>query len=347
MTPAAAAVAAPAAEFCEGVRVSAPGRLHLGFLDPGASLGRRFGSLGLVVEGLETRLELTRAARQAVTGAPGLDPAEIDRAAAHLAALQAATGLARPLHLALSRLLPAHAGLGSGTQLALAVGTAFARLHGLALPAAQVAQMLHRGLRSGVGIAGFERGGLLLDGGPQGDGRPAAVTSRLELPARWRVLLALDPARRGLSGAQEKQALATLPPFPRGLAAELCHRVVMQILPGAAAGDFKLFAEGLNRMQALLGAYFAPAQGGRAYTSPLVDGLMTWIAAHGDAAVGQSSWGPAGFAVVPSAEAALALLQAARAAGAVAPGLQLQLVQARNRGADVEILAAPAAAACA
>jgi beta-RFAP synthase len=341
------AVAASTASFPELVHVSAPGRLHLGFLDPGASLGRRFGSLGLVVQGLETRLELRLAGRQRVEATPGLDDAEAQRAAAHLETMQALTGLARPLHLRLLSLLPPHAGLGSGTQLALAVGMAFARLHGLPLGPADVARMLGRGLRSGVGIAGFEHGGLLLDGGPQADGRPALVTARLDFPSHRRVLLVLDPARRGLSGAQEKQALAQLPPFPRELAAELCHRVLMQILPGAAAADFPTFAEGLNRMQALLGGYFAPAQGGRGYSSPAVDALMRWIGRHGDAAIGQSSWGPTGFAILPSAEAATGLLQAAHAAGAVAPGLQLQLVQGRNHGAELSILAAPAAAACA
>lgn len=341
------ALAASAASTPELVRVSAPGRLHLGFLDPGASLGRRFGSLGLVVQGPQTRLELRLAGRPIVEAAAGVDPAELERAAAHLALMQAHTGLGRPLQLRLLEVLPPHAGLGSGTQLALAVGTAFARLHGLALGAADVAQILGRGLRSGVGIAGFERGGLLLDGGPQADGRPAAVTSRLDFPERWRVLLVLDPARRGLSGAQEKQALAQLPPFPRELAAELCHRVLMQVLPGAVAADFGCFAEGLNRMQALLGGYFAPAQGGSCYTSPAVDALMRWIGRHGDAAIGQSSWGPTGFAILPSAEAAAALLRSARAAGVVAPGLQLQLVQGRNAGADLQILAASPAAACA
>ncbi|MDZ5458249.1 beta-ribofuranosylaminobenzene 5'-phosphate synthase family protein [Azohydromonas lata] len=336
-----------AVQFRDRVRVSTPGRLHLGFLDPGASLGRRFGSLGLVVDGPHTALELAFAGRPHIEAAPGLDAAEVERAAAHLAALQAHTGLSRPLHLRLLELLPPHAGLGSGTQLALAVGMAFTRLQGLPLDAAQVAALLGRGLRSGVGIAGFERGGLLLDGGPQADGRPARVTSHLDFPQHWRVLLVLDPSRRGLSGAQERQALAQLPPFPREYAAELCHRVLMQILPGAAGADFPTFAEGLNRMQALLGGYFAPAQGGLSYTSPAVDAFMRWAGRHGDTAVGQSSWGPTAFAVLPSQEAADALLRAAHAAGAVAPGLRLLTVQGRNRGADIQFLAAAPAAACA
>ena len=40
--------------------VRAPGRLHLGFLDPSGTLGRRFGSLGLTIEGFETE-EIGRA----------------------------------------------------------------------------------------------------------------------------------------------------------------------------------------------------------------------------------------------------------------------------------------------
>ena len=44
------------------IRVCAPGRLHLGFLDPSGSLGRRFGSVGLVIDGFET--EVVICARQ-------------------------------------------------------------------------------------------------------------------------------------------------------------------------------------------------------------------------------------------------------------------------------------------
>ena len=103
------------------VSVRAPGRLHLGFLDPGGSLGRRYGSLGLVVDGFETQVDLSGATARRVTGATPSAQAEIDRAESHLHVLQRQTGLTQPLHLHLEKVLPAHAGLGSGTQLALAV----------------------------------------------------------------------------------------------------------------------------------------------------------------------------------------------------------------------------------
>lgn len=335
---------AEAAALQAGVRVAAPGRLHLGFLDPAATLGRRFGSLGLVVDGFETVVELRPADHEHDTAADAAGRLELPRARAHLdavrAALRSAGAELPPLHLHLAAVLPAHAGLGSGTQLALAVGRAVAELARHPLPALELARLTGRGLRSGVGIAGFEQGGLLLDGGPRADGRAALLLSRVELPAGWRVLLALDPRQHGLSGSDEKAALATLPPLSREASAEICHEVLMRVLPGAAGGEFTPFAAGLSRMQRLLGQHFAPAQQGSAYSSAAVGRLIEWVGAQTGAACGQSSWGPTGFAILPSTQAAESVLAAARAAGMVDPGLVLRTVAPRQRGATVSLLPA-------
>lgn len=340
----------PAAPGC---RVQAPGRLHLGFLDPSATLGRRFGSLGLTLEGFETTVDLVLSERDAVLAdAQAADDAaeraaDIERAAMYLQRLRRGCGLDEsrlpPLQLRLRQRLPAHAGLGSGTQLALAIGRAFAQLHGLSVDTPTLARWLGRGLRSGVGIAGFDLGGLLLDGGPgtvaavEHDGVPAVcpapLLSRLAFPSTWRLIVVQDQRLRGLSGQREKQAMASLPPLPQALAADVCHQVLMRVLPGAADADFALFACGLNRVQQVLGDYFAPAQAGRAYTSADVGHALQWMAEADAVAVGQSSWGPTGFAVLPDAERADALLRAARHCGVLPPGLQARVVAARNQGA--------------
>ena len=70
---------------------------------------------------------------------------------------------ARSLNLVHS--IPAHVGLGSGTQLGLAVGAALARLAGLQLSTDEIALAVGRGLHSGIGIATFQHGGFVLDGG--------------------------------------------------------------------------------------------------------------------------------------------------------------------------------------
>jgi beta-ribofuranosylaminobenzene 5'-phosphate synthase len=320
------------------VSVDAPARLHLGFLDPSGSLGRRFGSIGLVIDGPATQVEIGAAEDDAVFGTTPATHAELARAKTYLQRLREHTGRRAPLQMRLLQALPPHAGLGSGTQLALAIGAAFARWHHLDVSSATLATWLGRGLRSGVGIAGFDHGGLLVDGGPGADGRPAPLLSRVDLPAAWRVVLVQDARAHGLSGGDEKEALALLPPLSQSAAAEICHEVLMRILPGAALGEFTAFAAGVTQVQRVLGEHFAPAQRGRAFTSAAVGRFVQWLGGNENtprAAIGQSSWGPTGFAVLPSQASAEALLLAARAAGIIDTALDVSIVSARNHGALV------------
>ena len=323
-------------ESHDTVLLRAPARLHLGFLDPSASLGRRFGSIGVVIEGFETEVELSAALADRVTADTPEGHAQTDRAASHLRALRERSGRFEPLHLRLLQVLPAHGGFGSGTQLALAIGRAFAQWHRLDLGTPTLAHWLGRGQRSGIGIHGFDLGGLLVDGGPAADGRPAPLLSRIALPDDWRILVVQDAREQGLAGIDEQGAMAGLVAMPAARSAEICHEVLMHVLPGAAGAEFESFAIGVSRVQQLLGEYFAPVQSGRAYTSAAVGRLMDWIGASAHpAAIGQSSWGPTGFAIVESPSRAEALAQALRAAGLIEPGLVLRIVAPRNRGAEI------------
>jgi beta-ribofuranosylaminobenzene 5'-phosphate synthase len=325
------------------VRLLAPARLHLGFLDPAGSLGRRFGSIGLVVNGFDTEIELSASRCEQVSAPADTDPADVERALHHLRTLQRQSGRHEPMRLRLLRLPPAHNGFGSGTQLALAIGRAFAQWHGSNVSTPTLARWLGRGARSGIGIAGFDRGGLLVDGGPGADGEPGSVLARMPFPAAWRVLVVQDGAHRGLSGAAEADAIDTLPPLPQALAADICHQVLMRVLPGAASAEFAPFAAGITRIQRVLGEHFAAAQGGGAFTSAAVGRLIEWIAEFSTerhdqpgAAIGQSSWGPTSFAILPSQARAEAVVDAARAANVIAPSLMLHIVSGRNTGASID-----------
>lgn len=320
-----------------GVRVHASSRLHLGFLDPNASLGRRFASLGLVIDAFPTRLELSAAAEPGVHVLDRRQQGSALRLARYLETLQRETGRMQPVHVLLREAPPAHSGFGSGTQLALALGRAFCAFHGLELPTRRIAAILGRGERSGVGIAGFDQGGLLLDGGPGAGGTPAPVLARLDFPAAWRVLLVLDERIDGLSGAAERAAMDQLAPFPRALAADLCHHVLLKLLPAVIEQRFEPFAESVSRIQRQIGDYFAPAQGGSMYTSAAVAAFMDWLRAQGPAGVGQSSWGPTGFAILPSEAEARRLLALAQQQGAIDPALRTVVCSANNRGARVTL----------
>ncbi len=99
--------------------------------------------------------------------------------------------------------IPAHAGLGSGTQIALAVAAALRTLHGLPLDIGGDAATLSRGRRSGIGIASFDSGGVIIDAGNDDSGAPPPVVARMPFPDEWRVILVLDRTTEGLHGEDE------------------------------------------------------------------------------------------------------------------------------------------------
>jgi beta-RFAP synthase len=323
------------------VTVDAPARLHLGFLDPNATLGRAFGSLGLFVEGPGTRLVARRAEHERIDGI--VDDADRARIAQWLRTLRDAFG-GPTVALDVVHTVRPHSGLGSGTQLALAVGSAYARVAGVPATTAELAALLGRGARSGIGVHGFDVGGLLLDGGPSpaaapGGGTPslAPLLSRLPFPDAWRVLLVSDTSCSGLSGADERRGLAALAPFPQHLAAHLCHLVLMRVLPAVAEADFLPFARGLTEMQQIIGEYFAPVQGG-VFTSPDVELAVRAVAAQQPTGIGQTSWGPTGFAIVANEQDAKRALAAARQATRGKPQIECSVVAARNRGASIDAM---------
>src|SRR5262245_65220993 len=71
----------------------------------------------------------------------------------------------RPFHISMETAPEEHTGLGVGTQLGLAVAMAVAIECGHSdWPAAELAVRIGRGERSAIGVHGFERGGLIVEG---------------------------------------------------------------------------------------------------------------------------------------------------------------------------------------
>ena len=291
----------------DSVTVTAASRLHLGFLDMNGGLGRRFGSLGLAIDRPATCLTLRRSKTQSATGL------DAERALPYLETLRRHFGLAAAYDLTLHEAIPAHSGLGSGTQLALALGAALRRLEGIQRDPIQDAQLLRRGARSGIGLGLFERGGFIVDGGHGARTVTPPVLVRMEFPPQWRVIIVLDPHSEGVHGSAEHAAFAQLPDCPASLAGEICRLVLIQALPALVEQDIDPFGDAITRLQEIAGEYFAPAQGGAPYTSAAVARVIHDLQQQGAKGTGQSSWGPTGFAFAPSAEAAQFMCDAVQA----------------------------------
>ncbi len=279
-----------------GLRLEAPSRLHFGPLAWGTQAPRSFGGVGLMID------------------RPGIElvawPARDWRAEGPLAArvkqtIEQVEGALRdedvrvnPLHFEVRRAPAEHVGLGTGTQLSFAVARLMVESSGLAKPdAAALARWTGRGRRSAIGPLGFERGGLIVDGGHRRDdpGRLAPLISRLDLPAGWSVLVIVPNFPAGLHGPEESAAFQRWDGLPDTLTDRLCRIVLLGLLPAAAEGDLKSFGASLEDLQREIGRAFEPFQGGP-YAHPALAEWADWLRDQGLAGVGQSSWGPALYA---------------------------------------------------
>ena len=310
------------------VTVTVPARLHLGFLDLNGGLGRRFGSIGLAINGLKTSITFNAASQLRVTGP------ENERVRGYLQAMQRALDIENTCHVRIDEVVPAHAGLGSGTQIALAVAAGVRRFHGLPLDVRGDAIRLERGARSGVGIGLFDHGGLVVDGGRGPLTTAAPVVSRMPFPEQWRILVVLDPHRQGVHGPDEREVFSKLAPSSDAEAAHLCRLVLMKALPALAECDIAGFGSAIKEMQVLLGDYFAAIQGGSRFSSPDVAAALAALEDEGAYGIGQSSWGPTGFAFAPSAEEANRLVESIYRHPRCRD-LDIRTVAGLNRGAHI------------
>lgn len=312
-----------------GFRVSAPGRLHLGFLDLNGGTGRRYGSVGLAVDQPQTVIRVSTSERDEAHGP------EQERALGLIHRTTQALGLTGHYRVDVEAAIPAHAGLGSGTQLAIAIGAALMKLNGLSLSAQQLGDLAGRGSRSAIGMGAFEGGGFIVDGGRGAMSQPPPVLVQMPFPDDWRVILVLDRTLAGAHGDREAKAFAALPPFPEALAGTLCRLVLMQLLPGLKERDLDAFGTALTKIQEIVGGHFASAQGGSPWTSPAVGRIVKRFEALGATGIGQTSWGPTGFAFV-SSDAAAARLYHSLVGEATGLGLELVIARGRNTGALIE-----------
>jgi beta-ribofuranosylaminobenzene 5'-phosphate synthase len=181
----------------------------------------------------------------------------------------------------------------------------------------------------------------VVDGGCAEDDRPAPIVSHMRFPDRWRIIVILDPAHRGIHGAEEADAFRMLPAFREADAGQLCRLVIMKMLPAIAVEDIMNFGAAVTAIQSCLGTYFAPAQGGSPFTSPDVAAVVATLHREGAVGIGQSSWGPTGFAFAASSQEAERLAGIARAHPR-ARGLDIQVCAGFNRAAEI-IANAPSA----
>ena len=303
------------------VTVTTSARLHMGFFDLKGSTARKFGSLGLSIDSPCTQIVLTKGDEVAMDANCDETIVKIVENTVKFLKME------QKFSLGILQSMPQHAGLGSGTQMALAIGAGLNTLFNLNLTVLQIAKLSKRGGRSGIGIAAFEQGGVLVDGGKTSNGLPE-IALRQVFPDNWRMLLIADSAYTGVHGEVELQAFQSLKPAQHSL-----HTMVFEhMMPALQRADLLDFGACMADLQAYNGDYFAPIQGGR-YASNDVAKVLLWLQQNAVACVGQSSWGPTGFAIVESEERANIMLKELQQQFSGVNNISFQMVRGKNSGA--------------
>ncbi len=284
------------------VTIETGARLHLGLLDLTGDLGRVDGGLGIALSRPRLVIKASKADDVSSTRYSRLAKYAVHKLNLHF-------GLKVGLDIEVLEYYPQHVGLGSTTQILLSVATAYEALYGKRVKIREIADVLGRGGTSGIGLAAFERGGFILDGGHSfGPGRtkrrflpsrashspPPPILFRSNLPANWIIDVIVPLSTPGLSGKSEIDFFTKNCPIVCHETYKIAHIVLSYILPSVVECDITSFIEGINLLTTLGFKKLEIAN-----QSKLVNQILQNLKniTHGTAAISLSSFGPTVFVI--------------------------------------------------
>ena len=280
------------------VRVTTGARLHFGLLDTVPP----FGGIGAMIEQPATEVRIAQADQFVADDGATSRITEIARRFADHVGLESLPDCIVEI---VNRPEP-HTGLGTGTQLSLAVAEGIAKLMRFSIdPEILAAQIADRGKRSAVGVHGYFQGGLIFESNSsEGASELNRVQNRVALPDSWTVVIArpADTAST-VSGDAEQTQFDRVTSASEQQRESLLTIITDQILPAAVSADFDQFTSAIHQYNYQSGMLFSGVQGGP-YNGSQVTELVQLMIDHGARGVGQSSWGPSVFSWFESASEA-------------------------------------------
>ncbi len=270
------------------VIVSTPARLHFGIVDMRGDLGRIHGSVGVAINEPRLIISATRSPTLKVTGSRS------NRILEFAKIILDEAGISEGVDFQVIKDIPEHAGFGSGTQLALAVGSSISRLFDLDLNVTNITMKLSRSKVSGIGTLTFQHGGFIVDGGRRVDNLRSVppLVFHSDIPLKWRFVIGVPEINQFISGETEKNAFKAFEPPSQELVGEAARIVLMKMIPSLIEKDIVAFGESMTDLDFKFGEYWMKVQGGR-YSHPVIEAGVTHLLKSGSYGAGQSSWGPA------------------------------------------------------
>jgi beta-ribofuranosylaminobenzene 5'-phosphate synthase len=332
------------------LRITTPCRIHLSLIDENGYTGRVDGGIGLMLDRPNVVFEASNSAKEFKIEAHKYYRESIEVINEIASKVFKTFNISnKNFHFNLKRYFPSHVGLGSKTQLSLAIATAITKLKDLThLNSSELTKLVERGGTSGIGWRGFETGGFILDGGHDfGEGKeketflpssastsanPALTIFTHKIPEHWRFILIIPNVKKGAYGDEEVSVFQNYAPIPRNEVNEVSHQIIMKIIPGIIKNDLVCFGEGLKRIQNI---GFKKIEIGLQHE--IVKDLLKFFEEYGLKAYGMSSFGPSVVGIVESDSEAENLLREVQKNQKNGGG-HIYICKPNNTGAKIEYI---------
>ncbi len=328
------------------VKITTPSRLHFGLIDLNGTIGRIDGGLGVALNRPTSKIEVESSDeyKLEITSSYGYSYAEIDQLTKNI--IQSLK-IKDEIHIKLNSKIPAHVGLGSKTQLSLALSKALSLLNKIEKTPYDLARLTSRGGTSRIGLTAFERGGFIVDGGHTfGDGKekesylpssastapPAPITSWEPVPDDWYFVVTIPQIQQGASGPEEVDIFQQHCPISLNEVRIISHIILMKILPAIKQKQIAPFGSGLYELQKI---GFKKIE--IALQDKIIPDLIEFFMENGAVGSGMSSFGPVTFALIKGALKAQKLEEKTKSFLKNKCKAEVFITNVNNEGAKIEV----------
>lgn len=275
------------------VTIRTPSRLHFGMIDLRGDLGRLYGSVGIAINKPNIVLKASPSHQLKISGP------RIDRIKHFTEVILKDSNIKESIDIKVVSDIIEHSGFGSGTQLALAVGTAISNIYSLNYSAEELALKLGRSKRSSLGTYAFKHGGFIVDGGHKKNIRTQIppLIFRADVPEDWEFVIGLPIISNKISGKNENNKFVKLKSPPSNLVGEISRVILIQMIPAILEKDIYAFGDAITKIDFIFGDFWLDVQGGR-FSHPIIEEGIKFLLEIGALGVGQSSWGPVFYGLI-------------------------------------------------
>ena len=309
------------------IQIITPARLHFGFLELNNNSGA-FGGIGLSIDKFNTKITLKKNIGEKFKGK------SLDKASFFLKKFCKKKRIKPNFFLNIKKATPPHIGLGSGTQLALSIGSAISQLNNINLDLEKIEKIQNRSLRSNIGLINFKQGGFLID--LKIKNKSFSKIDKVFFPEDWRIILIKD-TKQGLHGKNEINAFKKIRSFPKINHIKLTDLVLFKIYPSLIENNFNEFSKSITKLQNIMGKYFHIFQNGM-FSSSEVSDVLNFLRKENVSGYGQTSWGPTGFAFFSNIKKAEKMKLKLKKRFSSCKNLEFIICSGKNTGADIQLV---------